>query len=383
MTDQLRRAREMINSLQSEQAPNAISAPPAPPFRFSVLAQPEPLGRSKNPDPFEKGTSESSESTPYAMARYQSPPLCRPASDFDAHSFPLRPLHISHSSQQLRSLPGLGDSATTLEAYNHDSSPTMHKAEDQKSAKDKRIANLEAEVAELKRSRDSPTTITAPRKQEQVFRDLVTKYKNVKILYFELRSENAVLTRQVEELQNSKNAPDGKDKIIEAWKAQYEKLSTEIRAQQDTDALVSSWREKYDLLMALHSSSQEEAARSAEQAKVEIEGLALELQNMKEAMRIQGEELSRVEWSLSDAQRKLEEQERASVGQSLLLNDQKVYFEQTLEGYQRQLEVERQEKERTFSTVQRLGALWQEAHKIMGEVETDAAVSYASQSSEG
>ncbi len=366
----------MLNSLRSEQATNTISTPPAPQFRFSTLAQPEPSRDFKTPDHFNKGTPESSDSTAYAMARYQNPPLSLPVSNFDAHSFPLRPLHISRSSQQLQSLPDLGDSSTNIGGHDKDSGATKHEAapSDQNSVKDKRIADLEAELAELKRSRDSPTAMAAPYEQEQLFRDLVTKYKNVKRLYFELKGENAVLTRRVEELQNSENTPDGKDKIIEAWKAQYERLSTKLRAQEDADALVSSWREKYDMLMALHSSSQEEAARSAEQAKVENEHLALELENMKEAMRIQGEELSGVRWSLSDAQRKLEEQERASTSQSLVLNDQKVYFEQTLEGYQRQLEVERQEKDRALGMVQRLGALWQEAQKVMGEFEMNAVV---------
>jgi len=202
----------------------------------------------------------------------------------------------------------------------------------------------------------------------------VTKYKNVKKLYFELKGENLALTQKVEELLKSEKTPDGNDKIIDAWKAQYEKLSAQLRAQEDTNSVVSSWREKYDMLLVLHSSFQEEAARSAEQARVENESLALELQKVKEAMEIQGEELARVKWSLSNAERKVEDQHKASASHSLELHGQKVYFEPTLEIYQRNLEAERQEKERALKTVQRLGSLWHEVHKIMGEVETTGFV---------
>jgi hypothetical protein len=333
------------------------------------------LSGSKAIDLFPKGTPGSNDSTSYAMARYQNPPLSPLVSDFDAHSFPLRPLHISRSSQQLQPFPDLGDSATAPEVYMHSSSPPKYEEGDQKSTENRRIADLEAELAELKRSRASPTAATAaPCEKEQLFRDLVTKYKNVKKLYFEVKGENVALTQRVEELLNSEKTPDGKDKIIDAWKAQYEKLSAQLRAQEDTDSLVSSWRGKYDILLVLHSSFQEEAARSAEQARVENESLALELQKVKEAMEIQGEELSRVKWSLSKAQRKLEDQDKASASHSLELHDQKVYFEQTLEIHQRNLEVERQEKERALRTVQRLGSLWNEAHKIMSEVETNGAI---------
>jgi len=322
-----------------------------------------------------EATKGSNDLTSYAMAKYQNPSLSPLVSDFDAHSFPLGPLHISRSSQQLRPFPDLRDSATAPEVYKQGSSSPKYEAEDQKSTDHRRIADLEAELAELKRSRAGPTTaIAAPCEQEQMFRDLVTKYKNVKKLYFEVKGENLALTQKVEELLNSEKTPDGKDKIIEAWKAQYEKLSAQLRAQEDTDSLVSSWREKYDMLLVLHSSSQEEAARSAEQAKVENESLALELQKVKEAMEIQAEELSRVKWGLSNAQRKLEAQDKASASYSLALHDQKMHFEQTLEIHQRNLQVERQEKERALRIVQRLGSLLNEAHKIMSEGEKTGAV---------
>lgn len=272
---------------------------------------------------------------------------------------------------------------------------------DEVSTRDRRIAELEAELAApslpLDR-RSSTASADVNFNQDQVFRDLVNKYKGVKKLYFEAKGEISSLNRQVSNLKaggsgsgsaessplagsstaEARDTTDGRDKIIEAWKQRYEELSAkqtkQARLQQQSEAEVREWREKYDTLVA-QQLSLEDIARTAEERLGEMTRLQQEVEVAEGKLRHQGDEISASHKALSDAQRMLEENNTVYAGKLAALEHElgrvQAEMEHRLAQVETekaaQVEAERAEKAKALEAVRKLTALWQEAQKVVVE----------------
>ena len=304
----------------------------------------------------------------YILATYQNPPLSPPAAHYDAPAFPLRPNRTSRQPGESTPPPPPPYTPPETSAPAHISAPREDEIATLKqeiASKDERIAELEAEAAELRRSsrESSGTTDT----QERLFRDMLTKYKNVKRLYFDGKSQIEALTKQVEELRNSENTPDGKDKIIQAWKEQYDKLSAQVRSQNDAEAVVNLWKEKHETLLTQHTSSLENASRTERGLRAENDRLARELETTKESARQHAETAAESKKIIAKTLAKLEGEDGESSNRLDALNDDKMYLERRLSQYLQQLEKERQDKVKMLNIMDKLGALWHDAQNMLVE----------------
>jgi len=271
---------------------------------------------------------------------------------------------------------------------------------DEISTRDRRIAELEGDLAApspLER-RSSMASADVNFHQDQVFRDLVNKYKGVKKLYFEAKGEISNLNRQVSDLKGTTghgsvessplagpssaaeawNTTDGRDKIIEAWKQRYEELSTEqakqTRLQQQREGEIREWREKYDALVA-QQLSLDDVARTAEERLGEMTRLQQEVEVAEGKLRNQGDEISASHKALSDAQRMLEENNTVYAGKLAALEHELERIQTETEHRltqaeaerATQVEAERVKKAKAVEAVGKLTALWQEAQKVLVE----------------
>ncbi|KAK5661588.1 hypothetical protein OQA88_9685 [Cercophora sp. LCS_1] len=204
-------------------------------------------------------------------------------------------------------------------------------------AKDKRIAELETELAKL--SDDSSSQNGGPK--DEVFRAVVTKYKSVKKLYFDSQKEIDELRKQVEDLKASEKTSVGKDKVIEAWKEQYEMVSKQLRSQDESNDIMKMWRE------IQHDGFRETTARPIEELRKENSLLA------------HGRETFSTEL----------EKERSGVTK-IVANNAELGAE--VSRLTRELEDLKLQSKKTTDAVQRFSIIWKEAGKVVDGLIIDA-----------
>jgi len=288
--------------------------------------------------------------------------------------------------------------------------------------KERRIQELEKELAYL-RSHGAGAGATSD--NPDVFRSVLSKYKNVKRLYFDLKAENEALQN------NLANTREAKDKIIESWKNEYGELTKKLRQQDETEAQVKSWRDKYNMVVALQASIhedatgtadklrdenrqltkqvtrlEEEAASAAEVLRQENQRLASEIKLLQDAsaettgrlkeengrladenqqlhdqvrrmtqeMHQQGGEMAslRQDMEARDKELKAAQEERDALSAAVAeLGQEKECMEKELEENKVQLEAEREERRRSMEVMKKMGALWIEAQSVLGIKRTD------------
>ncbi|KAK3349865.1 hypothetical protein B0T25DRAFT_519970 [Lasiosphaeria hispida] len=386
MNGQLERTRSILSTLLAE-PPLEPPAPPAPQpgFHTHTHAHSNPIiaanlaastaetsGRSEagaNNDP----------PPSYAMSRYQNPPpMSPPQPHYDGPIIYMVRQPPGRTGQQQFTLyqPPTHQSSTQPVIASTSSTPSgageIASLRNELTLKDKRIQELEAELTEQRRRSSTSGGAASPAPgHEGPFRDLVTKYKKVKQLYFDTKNENDRMTRELEGLRTIESASVSKDKVIEGWKKQYEELSKKVREQDDVDGAINSWREKYDLTLTLLTTSQEDAERAAANLRTENVRLAAELDEANDALRTREVETAQTIQTMQDDQRKVEEEHDASTSRL-------AYLEQNLESHRYQLEQERHEKdaelererhekEMAIEVARKLRTLWQQAHQVMSE----------------
>lgn len=219
-------------------------------------------------------------------------------------------------------------------------------------AKDRRIAELEAELARL---RDDTSSLDGGSKdgspKDEVFRAVVTKYKSVKKLYFDTKKEVDDLSKQVEELKMSDKTSVGKDKVIEAWKEEYERLSKQLRSQDESNDIMKMWREKYDALLVQHDALRETTARSIE-----------ELRKENSSLRVGRETISR-------------ELEKTQLEMSkVLINNEEMGAQ--VSRLTVEAEKAKQEAKRAKDVAQQLRILWQGAGRVFDSLALDSPQSH-------
>ncbi|KAK1752324.1 hypothetical protein QBC47DRAFT_390276 [Echria macrotheca] len=459
-------ARNKTSSLLSDQSSDPPNAPP-PPAALTRATSPVPAGHIAHvhhngavmANGMMMGTAMVNGG--YTMAPYQSPPLSPPEQpppyEQTSSTFPIRPTNrASHPHQQVgyflvsvaahaqqeagitalrqelatrtRRVAELEAEVSELRGQRDGDIAEIVTLKDEVLTRDRRIAELEAESAEFRTLQRRSSTASNDN-QDQVFKDLVSKYKGVKKLYFEARGEISTLNRQVAELkktsgsggvsssskavastsasspvsptdlvgdENESGSDGGKEKEKAAaaaeadeWRQRFEELSARVRAQDDADAeMIREWREKYDTLMAQHLSL-EDVARTAEELRGEIERLRQELEVAEDKLRHQADEIAASHKALSDAQRMLEDNDQVYGAKVAALEHDREVIRGELEARlaaaeaerasqvedgrnqlqaeRSQLEAERVEKMKALEAVKRLSALWQEAQKVVNE----------------
>ncbi|KAK0707368.1 hypothetical protein B0H67DRAFT_647561 [Lasiosphaeris hirsuta] len=387
MNGQLERTRNILSTLLAE-APIEPTPPPAPQPGFHthththvhsnpVIAANLAASTAETSGRSEPGANNDPPPS-YAMSRYQNPPpMSPPQPHYDGPIIYMVRQPPGRTGQQQFTLyqPPTHQSSAQPVIASTSAAPSgageIASLRNELTLKDKRIQELEAELTEQRRRSSTSGAASPAPGHEGPFRDLVTKYKKVKQLYFDTKNENDRMSRELEGLRTAESASTSKDKIIEGWKKQYEELSKKLREQEDVDVAINSWREKYDLTLTLLTTSQEDSERAAANLRAENARLSAELDEANEALRTREVETAQTIQTMQDDQRKVEEEHDASTSRL-------AYLEQNLESHRHQLEQERQEKdselereryekEMAIEVARKLRMLWQQAHQVMSE----------------
>lgn len=242
---------------------------------------------------------------------------------------------------------------------------------------------METELAGLKSRRDSVLGHTDP--QDDILQRVISKYKNVKRLYFDSQKDIGELKQEIEELKRNENAADGKDKIIEKWREEYEKLEKQVRSQDEAEATITLWKDKYETLAEQHDTLQENSTRTTDELRSEIGRLARELDAAKDGLGSHEAELEATRSILANTQQLLDETEHRLAGVQQLVDEREdrlansraaanateATLQQELEQQVRQLEAVEQERGKVFDFLKRLSDLGQDATKFLDENNPD------------
>ncbi|KAK0616673.1 hypothetical protein B0T14DRAFT_523597 [Immersiella caudata] len=239
--------------------------------------------------------------------------------------------------------------------------------------KDVKISELAVEVTSLKNRRDSVLANADP--QDDILQRVISKYKNVKRLYFDSQKDIVELKKQVEEFKKSENAAESKDRVIERWKQEYEKLQQQVQNLEDTGSAIAEWKEKYDVLVEEHRSIQDSMARSLEETHAERDRLARELEAAQDGLGSHEAELAATRTILANTQRLLDEKENVIANSLAAADDTRTELEHRLEGQSRRLEEVEHERATVYDFVRRLSALGLDASRFLDESHSAAATS--------
>ncbi|KAK4442637.1 hypothetical protein QBC34DRAFT_224725 [Podospora aff. communis PSN243] len=236
--------------------------------------------------------------------------------------------------------------------------------------KDVKISELAVEITTLKNRRDSVLAVnTDP--QDDILQRVISKYKNVKRLYFDSQKDIVELKKQVEELKKLEHAAESKDLVIEKWKEEYEKLQKQVQSQEEADGEIAETKEKYEALVGEQRSVLETMAKSLEDMQGERDRLALELQAAKDGLRSHEAELAATKSILANTQRLLDERENRLANS----DDTRTELEHRLEGQSRRLEEVEHERATVYDFVRRLSQLGLDASRFLDESHSAAASS--------
>jgi len=239
-------------------------------------------------------------------------------------------------------------------------------AKQETAAKDLRISELQSEVMSLRNRRDSVLAAnTDP--NDDILQRVISKYKNVKRLYFDSQRDIVELKRQVEELKGQEIAASNKDKVIEKWKEEYEKLQGQVREQEEGEEAITQLTEKYDALVEEHNSVQESLAQSLEELNAERDRLARELDAAKDGLGSHEAELAATKTILANTQRMLDEKEDRLVSSIAAADGTRTELEHQLEDQTRRLEEAAQERATVFDFIRRLSVLGLDASRFLDE----------------